>query len=555
VRVRFYRVIALVLAVAWSAPAHADPAADCRQDEPNRRIAGCTAVITAGGAADLTVAVAHRFRGFGHQLNGDLDRAIADYDTAIRLDPKQARAYNTRGWAYIEKREFDRAITDLDQAIRLDPKLAGAFNNRGWAYIGKRDYDRAITDLNESIRLDPTFAPAFNLRGWARNEKRDTAAALADLNESIRLNPKYAPAYNNRGHSFREKGDLERALADYSEAIRLSPRWALPYNNRGQILAKKGDHNKAIADYTQALSLDAKALRPYGNRADSYRELGKTDLAIADYRKVTQLPADDATDRQRQEAARERIARLTEAKAAPAKSLRRVALVIGNSGYKHVGALANPKNDARAIAAKLRQLSFTEVVELHDLDLANMVRALRDFGDLAAAAEWAVVFFAGHGIELNGTNYLIPVDAELKRDTHVPDETVSLDRVQAKVLAASKFGLVVLDACRNNPFAARMVRSAALRSTTRGLAGVEPEGNVLVAYAAKHGTEAEDGAGQHSPFTQALLANLGEPGLEVNILFRRVRDAVRANTQRRQDPFIYGSLGSELLYFKPPPAR
>src|SRR4029079_2601352 len=122
----------------------------------------------------------------------------------------------------------------------------------------------------------------------------------------------------------------------------------------GLVLARKGNRENAIADFTRAIAFDPKALRPYSNRAEAYREAGKTNLAIADYRKVTELPAEDASDRQRQEAARERIARLTEPKAAAPKSLRRVALVVGNSNYKHLGVLANPKNDARAVAAKLR---------------------------------------------------------------------------------------------------------------------------------------------------------------------------------------------------------
>jgi uncharacterized caspase-like protein len=157
---------------------------------------------------------------------------------------------------------------------------------------------------------------------------------------------------------------------------------------------------------------------------------------------------------------------------------------------------------------------------------------------------------------MNGLGYLIPIDAELKRDNHVTDEAISLTNVQAKVDAASKLGLIILDACRNNPFLARMVRSAgASRSIGRGLANVEPEGNVLIAYAAKHGTTAEDGSVEHSPFTEALLAHIEEPGLEVNLLFRKVRDTVRKKTERRQEPFLYGSLGSEPLYFKSATAR
>ena len=162
----------------------------------------------------------------------------------------------------------------------------------------------------------------------------------------------------------------------------------------------------------------------------------------------------------------------------------------------------------------------------------------------------AVVFFAGHGLEMNGETYLIPADAELLRDTHVTDETVSLTQVQAKVDAAAKLGLVILDSCRDNPFIGHMSRSiGGTRGAGQGLANVEPEGNVLVAYSAKRGTTALDGAAAHSPFTAALLNHIEEPGLEINFLFRKVRDEVIAKTQRKQEPFLYRSLSAEPLYF------
>ncbi len=193
---------------------------------------------------------------------------------------------------------------------------------------------------------------------------------------------------------------------------------------------------------------------------------------------------------------------------------------------------------------------------MHDLDREHTGQALKHFGDMAETAEWAVVFFAGHGLEMNGVSYLIPIDAELLRDTHVSDEAISLTQVQAKVDAASKLGLVILDSCRNNPFLEHMSRSlGGTRAIGQGLANVEPEGNVLVAYSAKHGTTALDGEGAHSPFTEALLNHIEEPGLEINFLFRKVRDEVRTKTQRQQEPFLYGSLSAELLYFKAPPAQ
>ena len=236
--------------------------------------------------------------------------------------------------------------------------------------------------------------------------------------------------------------------------------------------------------------------------------------------------------------------------------LERIALVIGNSNYAHAAQLPNPKNDAAAVAASLRRIGFGEVMEVYDLDRAAMSQAFKRFGDMAENADWAVVFFAGHGLEMNGVSYLIPTDAELLRDTHVSDEAISLTQVQAKVDAASKLGLVILDSCRNNPFLEHMSRSfGGTRAIGQGLANVEPEGNVLVAYSAKHGTTAQDGEGAHSPFTEALLSHIEEPGLEINFLFRKVRDDVRTKTQRQQEPFLYGSLSAELLYFKAAPAQ
>jgi uncharacterized caspase-like protein len=207
-------------------------------------------------------------------------------------------------------------------------------------------------------------------------------------------------------------------------------------------------------------------------------------------------------------------------------------------------------NDARAIAASLRRLGFAEVGERYNLNLAGMVEALKSFGDKAADADWAVVYYAGHGIELGGITYLLPTDARLARDTHVPDEALPLDRVLSKVETARKLRLVILDSCRTNPFVSKMARTVASRSIGRGLGRIEPEGGVLVAYSAKHGTVALDGAGINSPFAEALLAHLEEPGLELQFLFRKVRDRVLASTQRAQEPFLYGSLSSESLYFK-----
>jgi uncharacterized caspase-like protein len=171
---------------------------------------------------------------------------------------------------------------------------------------------------------------------------------------------------------------------------------------------------------------------------------------------------------------------------------------------------------------------------------------LRDFADLARNADIAVIYYAGHGMEVDGTNYLIPVDAKLERDTDVYDEAFSLDRILLAVEPARQLRLVILDACRDNPFAKVMKKTVASRSIGRGLAKVEPTSpNTLIAYSAKAGSTALDGDSKNSPFTTALARHIATPGLDVRKAFGFVRDDVLKNTGNRQEPFVYGSLGGD----------
>src|SRR6266480_729368 len=175
----------------------------------------------------------------------------------------------------------------------------------------------------------------------------------------------------------------------------------------------------------------------------------------------------------------------------PAFAEKRVALVLGNSAYQNVAPLPNPVNDGATIAATLKNAGFDVVDSRHDLPAAETRRALRDFADRARDADIAVVYYAGHGMEVDGTNYLIPVDAKLERDTDVYDEAFSLDRVLLAIEPAKQLRLVILDACRDNPFAKTMKRTVASRAIGQGLAKVEPTSpNMLIAYSAKAGSTA-----------------------------------------------------------------
>lgn len=237
---------------------------------------------------------------------------------------------------------------------------------------------------------------------------------------------------------------------------------------------------------------------------------------------------------------------------------RRVALVIGNNDYRSVPVLSNPGNDASDVAAALQRLDF-EVQQVKNGSFDDMRKGLLEFARRARGSEIAIVFYAGHGIEVGGQNYLIPIDAELKADVDVDHEAIALNNVTPLVENASRLGLVILDACRNNPFSAKMARTVRTRAVSRGLAAVEPTGNVLISFSAREGTTAADGAGRNSPFTTSLLKHLETPGLEINFLFRNVRDEVLRATKREQLPFVYGSLSSEAIYLKaalpvaPPP--
>lgn len=242
----------------------------------------------------------------------------------------------------------------------------------------------------------------------------------------------------------------------------------------------------------------------------------------------------------------------------PAAAGAPVALVVGNGAYVEAAPLANPPNDARAVAAALGRLGF-EVIEGYDLDKRGLEAALRRFGERVPNADIAFAFFAGHGLQVAGKNYLVPVDAKLVREQDLRYEAVPMDTLLEEMQGARKVRIMVLDACRNNPFGDRMARSmGAGRSAAvgRGLARVEGLSvDTLVAYATAADDIAMDGNDSNSPFTTALLQHMETPGLDVRLLFGRVRDSVISQTNGKQQPFIYGSLGGSEVMLKPGPTQ
>jgi uncharacterized caspase-like protein len=238
----------------------------------------------------------------------------------------------------------------------------------------------------------------------------------------------------------------------------------------------------------------------------------------------------------------------------PAHAEKRVALVIGNSAYQNAAKLPNPTRDAQAIADLFTRAGFDVVQARNDLGNLEFKRAVREFTEVARGADIAVMFYAGHGIEVGGTNYLVPVDALLAKDYDAEDEAVPLDRLVRALEPARRLRLVILDACRDNPFVRRMQRTVAMRAMSTGLAKVEPTTpNTLIAFAARAGSTADDGDGTNSPFTAALLKHIAQPGVDIQMALRRVRDEVLKNTGNRQEPFHYGSLGGAEIPLVPAP--
>jgi tetratricopeptide (TPR) repeat protein len=571
----------------------------CQDVQGAPAIAACTRLLKLG-AKQVDAYYIHVFRGVAHSNAGDQSRAIDDLTRALALDPRNARKKNHgtlyhRGLAHLKNSDPGAAVQDFRAALALQPDYVDALVGCGDAYaqIGEQqpaiacystlialrprtavyyakrvaayvqggEYDKAIADLSEAIRLDPRSAGRrYEERGDLYTRIGDCEHAITDYTEVIRRDPQHPRAHNARGWCHHLTHRHDRAVADADAAIKLDGTKADYYHTRGEAHRALRQYDKAIADFTQALALDPRHFDSTAGRGEAYEASDEHAKAMADYGKALVLATKD-NDQKARQAGLERRLQVLRAQHPPLAG-RRVALVIGNAAYRTVEPLPNPLKDGRDVAAALRRADgFAEVIEDYDLGLADMRVRLERLEHLAVGADWAVIYYAGHGVEVDGINYLVPVDAKLEQAGDVEKEALALDWVLGRLRAAGKLQLVILDACRNNPFrqswrgTARASGERGLASPTgaRGLARVEISAgaNVLVAYAAKDGEAALDGRpGENSPYARAFLKHLGEPGLELGNFFRMVRDEVLAATARRQRPYEYGSIPAEQLFFR-----
>jgi Caspase domain/Putative peptidoglycan binding domain len=228
-----------------------------------------------------------------------------------------------------------------------------------------------------------------------------------------------------------------------------------------------------------------------------------------------------------------------------AKADKRVAFVVGNGAYKNVAQLPNPPIDAKAMAATLRNVGF-DVVEGTNLTRDTMTERLLEFGKKAQGADVAVFFYAGHGIAISGTNYLLPVDADIKSEMDVKlGAAINIDLTLDQTMSDAKVKLVFLDACRDNPFAAKIKSNASTRSVSvgSGLAEMKSGEGTLIAFATGPGQTALDGQeGTNSPFTRALIAHITTPGVEIQQAMTEVRAQVNEETNKGQLPWGHTNL-------------
>ncbi|MBT1515152.1 caspase family protein [Bradyrhizobium sp. SRL28] len=576
---RAIQILTLLAAALWSAPSLAQSRAQlgplCTTDTTpaDQQIDACNKIIALKVFAGEKLATIYFWRAVGWNKKGNYTQVIADAGEAIRLHPSVA-LYNLRGSAYYDKGEDDIAIADFNDALRIGPPSGIIFHNRGNAWRSKGEFAKAIADYDQSIKLGPPSAFSWQNRGISKRALGDLDGALADINEAIRLDPTLPQPLTSRAVIWRAKGDLDRAIADTTEAIRLAKAKApvnimtppgsvliSAYSQRALSYEAKGDLDRARQDYAAALEGQASDAGSKANQATAKVRLSllsetvppppRTTPAAPSRRDSAAAPASPAgaASPSPPPAAEQRKRAETDRETG-----RRVALVIGNGAYAHVRALPNPTNDARAMAKSLRDIGFV-VTEGSDLDRRAMKATIRNFLRDAARSQVAVVYYAGHGVQIDGRNYLAPIDIQFQAGSGMTEAMMDMDTIMAGLDDQVRTNILILDACRNNPMAPKLASAGPARGMEAGSglaapaslgAGATLGAGTLIAFATAPGQVALDGEGANSPFSAALTRHIGTPGLEVQQMLTRVRAEVVAATKGKQVPWSNSSLLGEV---------
>ena len=419
----------------------------------------------------------------------------------------------------------------------------------GLSKLALGDLDGALADINEAIRIDPVSPQLLTDRAVIWRARGNLDRAIADATEAIRLANGKAPssvlisAHAQRALAYEAQGDVERARQDYAATL------------QGQASDAGSKANQVTAKVRLSLLSEKLPTAPRTATTTAPAQAGKVAPPAPASTAAPAKPAGAPSASQAAPSKEMRKRADTEQAETGKQAVRRVALVIGNGAYARVRPLPNPTNDARAVAKSLREIGFA-VTEGTDLDRAAMETTIIDFLRDAARSQVAVVYYAGHGLQIDGRNYLVPVDIQFQGSGGLTDTMMDLDTIMAALDDQVRTNILILDACRNNPMAPRVASTGPTRDIEAGSSGLAPPttlGNgatfgagTLIAFATAPGQVALDGEGANSPFSAALTRHIGTPGLEVQQMLTRVRAEVVAATKGKQVPWSNSSLLGEV---------
>jgi tetratricopeptide (TPR) repeat protein len=528
---------------------------------------------------------------FAHQ--GAYDQSIAEISEVIKHQPNAQIQWNWRSALKLAKGDLSGARADVEKALSLKPDFVEAQQILAAIVSEENKAKQSIITPAAPIQkvvvapvARPLLQPAF-----ADIVKEFKTCEIFEIKYNydpctqVISNPQQstvskALAYYQRASGLAAENRYIEALMDSDQAIKLNPNLAIAYEFRSYIHGKQREFDKSIVDADTAIKIDPNNSDSYRYRAIAKLALGNIAEARRDIEKALELKSDDveakqalaeiavAENKSKQAAVvppvTEKVVIVPDKKVQeavviaapppqkPALVQKRVALVIGNSAYSDGMALVNPTNDAKAVAASLRRLGFNVVLATDATKIA-MTDAMYRFAVLSDSADAALVFYAGHGMQVDGVNYLMPVDASLETRADLKHKFVSADEILDDLRSVKGMRMMVLDACRNNPLS-RSIKLKLAKLTSRavdnrdGLADMKAEG-VLIAFATQPNEVAADGDGADSPFTLALLQHLETPNIEIDTMFKRVRTTVSQMTEGAQLPQTVNSSTGE-FYLK-----
>ena len=507
---------------------------------------------------------------FAYRKINQYDKSLSAYRAAIRLDPGYAPSYYGMGLTYNLMGKYQEAISPLQTAIRLDPKSDASYHNLGLAYRESGQYTKAIGAYEHATRLDPSYAPSHFGLGFSHWKLGRDEQAIAAFKKAIELQSDHAAAHYNLGLAYRRSGRLPEALEVLKQFVALAKNQAEQkswVSQAQELIAKLEVRRSARPDPPSPLTLHITShdtSRPEAVAADTsnvvirgYLEHAHPDAKVTVHGKFVGVDASGrfagAVKLTRGDNRIVIVARAPERQvirrtvtihrpldpkpivtSEPRPNL--LALVIGNSAYR-VGHLPNPVNDATDVAAILKRLGFT-VTLLLNAEKQAMDRAVKAFTAKTVQNRISIFYYAGHGMQIDGVNYLIPIEAQIESGADVkrwglPAAWV-LERMEE---VRNRLNVIILDACRDNPFRAYRSWGAG-----RGLAPAVVPVESLIAYATAPGSVAEDGTGRNSPFTKHLLQHITDPTLKVEDVFKQVGHAVVLETAGKQVPWISSSV-------------